>query len=163
MTGVLLVGLVSMNWLLVNPENRDAKGLLTVAQEIRSNLDVTLNLYGSIMKAEVMNTGLLGVIIKEEFSDSSGAVSLVYSYASAPGVEDTLFLAGLSLVADQGGNRFRYDLACTGTGLYAWWQKRGESDEHCVWASWEETGWKDAADLWKWLRVPQKRQIYTLR
>ncbi len=163
MTGALLAGFVSMNWLLVSPDNRDPKALAVAAQEARSLLETTLNLYGNMMKAEVTNTGFLGVILKEEFSDSAGAISLVYSYASNQGVEDTLFLAIFSVISEQKGNRFRYDLACTGTGLYAWWQKRGEAGEHCVWAYWDETGWKDAPDLWKWLRVPQKRQIYTLR
>ncbi len=149
MAGLLFIGIVSMNWLLVSPENRDAKGLTATSQEIRSTLETTLSLYGSLMKAEVTNTGLLGVILKEEFSDSPGAVSLVYSYASAPGVQDTLFLAIFSLIYEQKGNRFRYDLACTGTGLYVWWQKRGETQEHCAWASWEETNWKSATDLWK--------------
>jgi len=163
MTGILLAGFVSMNWFLVNPGNHDAKGLMTAVQEIRVSFGETMNLYGSLMKTDVTNTNFLGVILKEEFADSSGTVSLIYSYSSTPGVEDTLFLTIFSLIVEQEGNRLRYDLACTGMGLYVWWQKRGEAEEHCAWAPWDETNWKNAPDLWKWLHVPQKRHIYTLR
>lgn len=84
-------GFVSMNLLLISPDNRDPKAIAAAAQGVRSLLETTLNLHGNMMTAEVADAGFLGVIPEKEFSDSAGAVSLVYSYASAPGFEDTLF------------------------------------------------------------------------